>query len=172
MKKKIIFFLLVGVLLAGGGYVAQRTLEAPYHVVLRQYCKALQANDEEKVLSMIQAEYINYMAETEGEDIGEITNQFREEVKNGYEVMKEDCGKEFRASYSITDVTKYSSEELERFSDMLRLFDDRQIDSAYLIALQFNAKGKKGDYYGSICAVIVYRSGGKWYIRFRDGKMF
>lgn len=172
MQKKIVIILLISALLFGGGYAGYRVFGGTYRSVLRQYCKAVASNDGEKALSLIQTEYLNHLVGTYGEDVKEVADYLTEEVQRWHELLEEKCGKGFKASYSITDITEYSSEGLEALSTQLNLSDDKLINSAYLISLQFNAKGKTDDYYGNICKVSVYRSGKRWYLKFDDGKMF
>ncbi len=116
-----------------------------YLSALDRYCKAIEAGGKENVLSVYEESLIKSIADARNESVDAIEESLGESATRVYESMSSQCGDKMKVSYETVGITEEGK-------------------NAYMIVVQYQAKGKDGDYYGKMQEVHTYKSGKTWYL--------
>ncbi len=144
-KKPFLAIIVASVAVAAVFAAYQIFFKPDYLSALERYCKAIEAGGKENVLSVYEESLIKSIADACDESVDAIEESLGESAARVYESMSSQCGDKMKVSYETVGITEEGK-------------------NAYMIVVQYQAKGKDGDYYGKMQEVHTYKSGKKWYL--------
>lgn len=136
-----------------------------YEKLVKEYCKAIEENDGEKLLSLIPDDYIEAALEDgDFENEEELAGEMEDQMKEAWGKAKDTYGDDINFSCEIVESTKDEDRMKKRNMEMEEEYNlKEEISEYYKLELKIKMEGDKGS--GSTTNNIgVMKIDGNWYL--------
>lgn len=133
--------------------------------VVKTFTRALNRNDETLYFSMYDEQIAEFKKENRYYEDEETFAAMTEPLEQSVSFYKEQCGEDFRVSYSIAETEYFTEEQLESLNKQLSESYGYDVlpQKAANLKVEINVKGSEGTYKTVYDSFICIKFGRKWY---------
>lgn len=157
----ILIIIIVSVALSGSGY--KKAVDNYFDVIFR--------GKADKIEKLYPPEYLDWYEDMYDKELDDIKDDYEETREDALEYFEDEYGKNFKATYKITDKKELSDKKLKNIQDNLKDRYDiakKSVKKAYKLDLDVELKGKDDEDSNEL-TVYAVKIGGNWYLCDEDG---
>ena len=157
----LLIVLIVSISLGGGGY--KKAINNYFDVMFR--------GKADKIEKLYPPEYLDWYEDEYNKELDDIKDDYEETREDALEYIEDEYGKNFKATYKITDKKELSDKKLKTIQDNLKEKYDiakKSVKKAYKLDLDVELKGKDDEDSDEL-TVYAVKIGGNWYLCDEDG---
>ena len=157
----LLIVLIVSISLSGSGY--KKAIDNYFDVMFK--------GKADKIEKLYPPEYLDWYEDEYNKELDDIKDDYEETREDALEYFEDEYGKNFKATYKITDKKELSDKKLKTIQDNLKERYDiskKSVKKAYKLDLDVELKGKDDEDSDEL-TVYAVKIGGNWYLCNEDG---